>query len=263
MIPCVNLISVKTDCDSPITCRLTWSAHANTPWPCKSHVAHFSFWSRFKPLHNSCGAKCLSNAQNTQSNLWRMKGKQEKTLSFLLWKACQTLSYQNSHCGGNGFVYFVLKCPLKKMSSLFDSPWVLDMFPAVLQYCLGECGEFIARLTRSVSVACGGAEGSGPWNTDSGPANGRNSQHVVCWPCQQRITTVNGLVVKSGVRVPAPPEVGCKHQMNTAGGPCAHVRVGQQCLTHVHNQTCDLWGRKMSVSCCSWYRPWINSSGNL
>lgn len=133
MIPCVNLISVKTDCDSPITCRLTWGAHANTPWPCKSHVAHFSFWSRFKPLHNSCGAKCLSNAQNTQSNLWRMKGKQEKTLSFLLWKGCQTLSYQNSHCGGNGFVYFALECflfffssPLKKWRVYLTVPgfWI-------------------------------------------------------------------------------------------------------------------------------------------
>lgn len=164
MIPCVNWISVKTDCDSPITCRLTWSAHANAPWPCKSHVAHFSFWSRFKPLHNSCGAKCLSNAQNTQSNLWRMKGKQEKTLSFLLWKGCQTLSYQNSHCGGNGFVYFVLECfgffflTPKKMSSLFGSPWVVDMFSAVSQYCLGAREEFIASLTGSVSAACGGAE---------------------------------------------------------------------------------------------------------
>lgn len=141
MIPCVNVIGVKTDCDSPITCRLTWSAHANTPWPRKSHVAHFSFWSRFKPLHNSCGAKCLSNAQNTQSNLWRMKGKQEKTLSFLLWKAVRLCLIKTVIAAATGLFisywsvlafFFFLLPPEKKCRVYLTVPGVWICF---LRFC--------------------------------------------------------------------------------------------------------------------------------
>lgn len=77
--------------------------------------------------------------------------------------------------------------------------------------------------------------GSRPWNLKFGKANGWNSEHVVCWPCQWRIITVNGLAVNRGVRMPAPQEVGCKHQMNTAGD----AWVGQQRLMHVRDQTRD------------------------
>lgn len=82
--------------------------------------------------------------------------------------------------------------------------------------------------------------GSSPWNLNFGKANGWNSEHVVCWPCQRRIIIVNGLAVKRGVRMPAPQEVGCKHQMNTAGGPW----VGQQHLMHMWDQTRNWGGRK-------------------
>lgn len=283
MIPCVNVISVKTDCDSPITCRLTWSAHANTPWPRKSHVAHCSFWSRFKPLHNSCGAKCLSNAQNTQSNLWRMKGKQEKTLSFLLWKAVRLCLIKTVIAAAMGLFisywsvlasFFFFASPWKKVSSLFDSAWGLDMLSAVLQYRLGEGEEFTACLTGSVSAACGGADGSDSvhwasvlvpeiqilvelmdetvslWFVDP-PVSGESLPLMdlllkVEWECQHLLRwDVNTRWTQQGVRA------------------LAHVRLGQQCLAHVHNQTCDLWGRKMSVSCGIWYLLWINTSGNL
>lgn len=49
------------------------------------------------------------------------------------------------------------------------------------------------------------------------------------------------LLLKAGWEMPAPQEVGCKQQMNTAGG----LRAGQQPFMHVHNHAQDFWGRKL------------------
>lgn len=56
-----------------MTCLLTWRLHANTPWPCDSHVAQLSFCSPFQLLHNGWGlnASKMHGTHSPISGEWK------------------------------------------------------------------------------------------------------------------------------------------------------------------------------------------------
>lgn len=145
-----------------------------------------------------------------------MKEKQEKTLSFLLWKGCQTLSYQKSQCSSEGFVLHWSIYPPNHSKFI----WQFLGFGYVFLPCRDSIW---VTVERNGSMSAEGVHHC-PLNWNFVGTNGQSSELVVCWPRQRRNSTLMDLASKARWEMPAPQEVGCKQQMNTAGG----LRAGQQ-----------------------------------